>query len=1126
MSRAVGRGDADARERALDVTRSFLVQAPAGSGKTELLIQRFLALLARVDRPERIVAMTFTRKAAGEMRERIVRALADADEGTVVSSPHEARTRVLAEAALERDAHCGWQLRSHSARLAVQTIDAFCAGIARQAPLATRLGAAPRFVDDARALYEAAVRSGLADADPRDPAWSKLLRHLDNDAGRAIGVLSALLARRAPLLRELAAGEGERFRVGLEAVLADEIRGELATIARAFPPPLAAALAPLERHAARYAEGATRAAALAGRLLECAAEGGVPPATLEAREQWRSLATWLLVASGAEFRRKVDRNDGFPPGAAGRDGALRAEQGVAMTHVLAELAAVPGLAAQLALARGLPPPHYGDDAWGLVGALQAVLPRLAGELTLAFRDHGTLDFVRGTIAAMDALGDPEAPTDLLLKLDARIEHLLVDEFQDTSFIQLELLRRLTAGWAEGDGRTLFAVGDPMQSIYRFREAEVRIFVDAQDAGRIAGVAVENLRLARNFRAHEGLVDWVNDAFPRVLGSRNDPWRGAVAFAPAMAVKPPPPGSAVTFDLVPDAIVEAEVVAERVRAALAAGPGTIAILVRARAHLDCILPALRAADIGYAAVELDALAERQAIQDLASLSHALAQPADRLAWLAVLRAPWCGLALGDLFAVAAAATAHPSGTIAALVEKPAAVAGMTGDGAIRLAACARILHPALAARGRASLAARVRGAWLALGGPALLDEGIDVEAAERFLGLLAASEVAGDVPDWTAFMAALDTLYATPADEAASRVQVMTLHRAKGLEFDTVVMPGLARRTAGRDPEILQLRIREHGVIVAPSRTRGGEPDPVYAYLALLAADEDRAELARLLYVGCTRAKTRLHLTAALSIGEDGEGRRVWASPPRGSALARMGDALATLVRPPPAALEPSIPPSRSGPPLVRAAPGWTAPEPGRGIPVTAAPTDASEELPFDWARETARQIGVVAHRWLAVLARDGLAAWDDARITAAEARIRADLASEGIVDGAELDRAAAEVATALANVLADPRGRWLFAAEHEDARSEWALAGVDEGTVAHLAVDRTFVSGGVRWIVDFKTGQHEGSSPEVFLDLERERYRGQLERYARFVAALDPRPIRLALYHPLLRGWREWPHAR
>ena len=145
--------DTDARERALDVGQSFLVQAPAGSGKTELLIQRYLALLAHVDRPEAIVATTFTRKAAGEMRERIVAALREAAAGTAVASAHAQRTRELARAALARDAREEWHLVAHPARLAVFTIDAFAAGLARQAPLAARLGAAPRYEERAAPLY-------------------------------------------------------------------------------------------------------------------------------------------------------------------------------------------------------------------------------------------------------------------------------------------------------------------------------------------------------------------------------------------------------------------------------------------------------------------------------------------------------------------------------------------------------------------------------------------------------------------------------------------------------------------------------------------------------------------------------------------------------------------------------------------------------------------------------------------------------------------------------------------------------------------------------------------------------------------------------------------------------------
>src|SRR3990167_9594455 len=98
------------REQALDPALSFIVQAPAGSGKTELLIQRYLLLLARVDHPEEIIAVTFTRKAAGEMRERVLEALADAQAGKAPASGHEQLTLELATAALARDIKAGWRV--------------------------------------------------------------------------------------------------------------------------------------------------------------------------------------------------------------------------------------------------------------------------------------------------------------------------------------------------------------------------------------------------------------------------------------------------------------------------------------------------------------------------------------------------------------------------------------------------------------------------------------------------------------------------------------------------------------------------------------------------------------------------------------------------------------------------------------------------------------------------------------------------------------------------------------------------------------------------------------------------------------------------------------------------------
>ena len=179
------------------------------------------------------------------------------------------------------------------------------------------------------------------------------------------------------------------------------------------------------------------------------------------------------------------------------------------------------------------------------------------------------------------------------------------------------------------------------------------------------------------------------------------------------------------------------------------------------------------------------------------------------------------------------------------------------------------------------------------------------------------------------------------------------------------------------------------------------------------------------------------------------------------------------------------------------------------------------EVEFSWASETAKHIGTVVHRALQSMAEDGLERWNPARRVSMRAMFARDLRGLG-VPGSELDRALARVAAAVDGALADDRARWLLA-DHADARSEWRLTGMLEGGIVDVAIDRSFVDGeGVRWIVDYKTGMHEGADPERFLDNERELYRVQLERYAALMRQFEARPIRLALYFPLMSGWREW----
>src|SRR5688572_16380173 len=673
--------DAAAREAALDPRRSFIVQAPAGSGKTELLVRRYSALLETVQKPEEIVAITFTIKAAAEMRARVLKNLSNSAE-------------------------IGHRLR-------IQTIDAFCASLTRQMPVMSRFGAQPGIVEDAQEHYRAAAQRTI---DELSPAACRLLLHLDNNMNTAASLIAAMLAKRDQWLRKTGVAP---TRSELEASLQAE-RARILAHARALHPKASPEFAAVALTKDKYT--------------------------------WRQ------------------RGNPVPP----------AQQTEPLRQILETLLRMPS-------------ERYDDDQWETLGAILELLPRAAAHLKVVFGERSETDFTEIAQGAVRALGTPDSPTDLLLALDTRIKHILVDEFQDTSYSQYELLERLTAGWELGDGRTLFLVGDPMQSIYRFREAKVALFLQIWDTGRIgvapaqAGVQLERLTLTTNFRSQRGLVDWYNASFPHILPSEADVASGAVPYSPATPHHDPLPESAVTWHHASSRKDEAGRIVDLVRNAT----GTKAILVRTREALAEIVPTLKAAGIRYRAIEIEHLGEKQVVQDLYALTRALLHPGDRIAWLSLLRAPWCALPLSRLLEFAGEEK-NRFKTIWELIKDD-----------LFLSDFSRILAPAVANRERGSLRERVEGVWLALGGPACVADKTELEDAERYLDELEALEDQGPLTDLSRLRDAIDRLYALPdLDATDDDLQIMTIHKAKGLEFGTVIVPGLDLASGGNDTDLL------------------------------------------------------------------------------------------------------------------------------------------------------------------------------------------------------------------------------------------------------------------------------------------------------------------------------------
>ncbi|MDO9024583.1 UvrD-helicase domain-containing protein [Zwartia sp.] len=1103
--------DWQVRQRATDPQHSFLVQAPAGSGKTELLTDRILALLATVNRPEEIVAITFTRKAAAEMQERVLEKLRRARDATPPLTAHALQSWMLARAALSRDQMLGWELLQHPARLSIRTIDAFCSALVRSMPWLSSMGGVPKAVDDPRALYVEAARRTLDLVGEYDEV-TRVLEHMDLDVVQTCDALADMLAQRDQWLPLLPEGN-DRF--VLEENFREAVSQDLQALRDAMPVAWAAQLAPLARAAAQtiMADAVLASQSPLVALLDW--DGEPFEADGQDLERWKALASLLLTQKG-ELRKSVNKNQGFLPKAPHKEAFV---QWLDLHRSLS----APEWVERLDALTFTPEPSFTEEQWAILQAQLVCLRLAAAQLMVYFAEVGEVDFIEIARRADLALGRAEDPTEILLKLDASIRHLLIDEFQDTSQSQISLIEKITAGWQPNDGRTLFLVGDPMQSIYRFRKADVALFLRVRDEG-LGTIRPECLTLTDNFRSQEGIVDWVNATFSSLFPPTDQPAAGAIAYAPSTAFKAQTISPAVTFHGVfPQRRQRSQaVVLELVKEALAAFPDSdhpVAILVRARSHLKGVTQLLSDAGIACRAVELVPLHMRAFVVDLVQIVRALSHPGDRAAWLSVLRSPYCGLRLDSLHALFG--LDHRS-AIPVLLERALRVTQgeqtclaqrlLAPDEYQRLCAVAPVLLRALEDDDLMPLAARMECVWRELGGPTLARTLTDMQDAESVFALIEKIAPYGGL-DLDLLDSRLKRLFASP-DAGSRSVEVMTMHKAKGLQFESVILFGLHHKPPHDHPPLVRIEQVADRVMLGPIKARTtDEPDVISKYLGQRDKRRSDFEVDRLLYVAATRAKHTLHLVAELNIDiKTGELQ----SASAGSLLERLSPYLQMPQTP---ELEQSS--AQDGQRL----PYFERSQLTRLSAMSPSPllTTWSPRQGYVWKPRSGQErvTGILVHGWLAHIAEQGVEHWSTERIAQQRERVELQLGQMGVVNAA-CAVAATEVLDTLNAMLSSERGRWLLG--QSQSRREWAL--LDEnGQVSVLDYALKDAQGWL--VVDYKTGRPEAvETVEAFGQRMLERYSSQLQRYCEQLHAFDGAAARAALYFPRDDLWFEFVQER